>query len=176
MASNGFRGPPKPPITAQWSAGTHRACALFACMSGLAGSCAGASTRISALRVERNAPQAVAALIVSSPQRDARSGVSGHALRSAAAIPCHRNSVPSCPSAICLSAHLPICPSAHLPYLITSGPLVCCWCWLAKFCWRAVWPAPILKKTIQVLSGALRHVLLKTVKCSMWETNSLAMW
>lgn len=158
MASNGFRGlqslqSPRSEVLAPSASAR-----FYACMSGLAGSCAGASTRISALRVERNAPQAVAALIVSSPQRDARSGVLGHALRSAAAIPCHRNSVPSCPSThlpICLSAHLPICPSAHLPHLITSGPLVCWWCWLAKFCWRAVWPAPILKKTIQITARSV---------------------
>ena len=150
---------------------------FYACMSGLAGSCAGASTRISALRVERNAPQAVAALIVSSPQRDARSGVSGHALQSAAAIPCHRNSVPSCPSAhlpICPSAHLPICPpalsdnfrSTHLLLMLARQVLL-------AGCVASTDPR---KNNTSIGSGALRHVLLKTVKCSMWETNSLAMW
>lgn len=147
---------------------------FFACMSALAGSCAGASTRISALRVERNAPQAVAALIVSSPQRDARSGVSGHALRSAAAIPCHRNSVPSCPSAICPSAHLPICPPALSDnFRSTRLLLVLARQVLLAGCVASTDPQ---KNNTSIGSGALRHALLKTVKCSMWETNSLAMW
>ena len=81
------------------------------------------------------------------------------------------------------STHLPSVPSAHLPICPICPSdnfrstrllllLLACQVLLAS---RAASTDP-QKNNTSIGSGALRHVLLKTVKCSMWETNSLAIW